>query len=631
MPKRAVEGGGISFVKDINKDISLNVEGSEFSNDNGDGHLTLKDADLAFLKIDYNAFRKYFDNTGGVYPGYYKVNGAKLNSPDLQMDISYFKLETGIGPITDPFVDFTYEHNSKDGDKSLEQWASAQQSTGNSKKIAPSFEAVNDTVDRFTLKENKVFAGITIKGDQSAEIDYNHNVAEMPSVNPGNLTTINLEDESPDAKMFGAGVRAEKWMLNDNTYAGLGYHYNHVHDTDLMQNQTQSVSAIGVVGPITPSTGWNYSHALEDDHVWVGNLNTNLTPNLTFLTDVRYEHMGSEGESTLYSNQTTVDAEAMENHQDHEGEHVELRYSGISHTSLFAESNMEQERNWDDESFSNTAFGGSTANNLSIDRLNRTQTESWTVGGEIVPNRFFIFKTKVDQKWERNNYDTISLSGNPYAQTFLDSLDMNTIEEASSVTWKPYHWVQNSLKYQYLDTVYKPQQAALSYKSPMTAPINGQYGIAENHMLSSIFTYDITVEPIDPLLLMFTYSHVENYVRTVGASGTNSTSAAFPYIPVFNSGDNSFLFSDSYTPLESLTWTNTMCYTISDNYVNFNTGVPSGSDFKEFNFTTELDWSYHKWLKIGPSYEYAAYKEDQSSGLGNYSANIFKLTAKFSW
>src|ERR1039457_442673 len=68
MPNGAVEGiSDISFVKDINKDISLSVEGSEFTNDNGTGHLTLKDGDIAFLKVDHNAFRKYYDNSGGVY------------------------------------------------------------------------------------------------------------------------------------------------------------------------------------------------------------------------------------------------------------------------------------------------------------------------------------------------------------------------------------------------------------------------------------------------------------------------------------------------------------------------------------------------------------------------------------
>src|SRR5208282_1216195 len=66
MPAGAVEGiSDMSFVKDINKDVSLNIEGSEFTNDTGNGRLTLKDGDIAFLKIEYNAFRKYYDNTGG--------------------------------------------------------------------------------------------------------------------------------------------------------------------------------------------------------------------------------------------------------------------------------------------------------------------------------------------------------------------------------------------------------------------------------------------------------------------------------------------------------------------------------------------------------------------------------------
>ena len=62
---------------------------------------------------------------------------------------------------------------------------------------------------------------------------------------PGELNT---ENEYPDAKLFGAGVRMEKWMRNDNTFVGFGYHYNHIHDTDLMQNLVQETVS-GVVIP----------------------------------------------------------------------------------------------------------------------------------------------------------------------------------------------------------------------------------------------------------------------------------------------------------------------------------------------------------------------------------------------
>ena len=196
------------------------------------------------------------------------------------------------------------------------------------------------------------------------------------------------------------------------------------------------------------------------------------------------------------------------------------------------------------------------------------------------------------------------------------------VEEDSTLEWKPYHWLQNSLKYQFFDTVYNPRLAAV---------INGNTpaGTSENHMLTSQFTYDITVQPIDPLLLLLSYSHVENYVKMVGASEPQNST--YGGIPTFNSGDNSWLFSDSYSPLENLTWTNSVCYTLSDNYVSFATGVPYGSNFKMLNFTTGLDYTYHKWLTVGPKYEHASYRDNPLSGSGNYSANIFMLEAKFKW
>lgn len=641
----------ITFVKDINKNISLYAEGSVFpGTDTGTGELTLKDGDLAFLKVDYKAFRKYYDGTGGVWPyGFPGTTipaadqGAQPSSPDLRMDISYFKLEAGLGPITDPYLEVIYEHNSKNGDKSLEQWASAYVGTGTSsgqaRKIGPAWESVNDYIDTITLKEKKEFAGITIKGEQKAEVDYNNDIVYMQYLNdhsstqPNQLNTLN---ESPDAKLFGSGIRFEKWMFNDNTFAALGYHYNHIHDTDLMQQQEQ-ISTNGVVYNtyLAGTTGWNYSRASEDDHVWVGNFNTNLTPNLSFLTDARYEHMGAEGDSTYYNPNASASSRAIAaqdsaNHEDQEGEHVALRYSGIPHTSLYAEGDWQQDRNWDNESYHNLYPGGSTSNDFSLERLDRTQSESWTVGGRIVPNRFFIFSTQVKAHDQYSGYDTIS-NPNSSGLVLMDSLREKGVDETSTLIWKPYHWLQNSLKYQFSDTVYNPQLSPTKADSGDPLPASGVYNLTENHMLTSQFTYDISVQPIDPLLLMLTYSHVENYVRTVATTGGLASESGPTVIPDFNSGDNSFLFSVSYTPTENLVWTNTMSYTISDNYVDFSSGLPLGSNFKMFNFTSGLEWSYHKWLKIGPQYEYATYKDDPLSGAGNYSANIFKLNVKFSW
>ncbi|MBF0512096.1 MAG: hypothetical protein HQL13_07210, partial [Candidatus Omnitrophica bacterium] len=531
----------IAFVKDINKDVSLDIEASVFAKtDNGHGELTLKKGDIAFLKIDYNAFRKYYDNTGGVYKDKNSViippalSGAKINGPDLQMDISFLKLEAGLGPISDPFLDVAYEHNSKNGDKSLLDWTPVSNAGKTAARlIGPSYATVNDTSDTITVKEKKDIAGMTIKGEQKAEIDYNNNYAYMPWLNSTMNTAaasnqLRTEQEYLDAKLFGSGVRIEKWMLNDNSYASVGYHYNHIKDTDLLQNQVLNSVTLGVIDyPSTYSLStkqslWSFAHASEDEHVWTGNFNSNLTPYLAFMTNVRYEHMGAEGNSLYKDDSATVGSvtaanySQMENHQDHEGEHVELRYSGIPHTSLYVASDMEQQRNQFLELFDNTSAAWTPGGtDFEIDRLDRTQKESWTLGGKIVPNRFFTFTTQVKERWEDNEYDNISIIGTPSDQIFLDSLKINGVEETSTLTWKPYHWLQNSLKYQFDDTDYMPREAMA---------VNGLSNpISKNHMLTSQFTYDITVEPIASVLLMMSYSHVENYVKTLDAQQKTSS------------------------------------------------------------------------------------------------------------
>ena len=638
--KDGANGGIINaaFVKQINKDTSLEVEASGFpKTEDYKDDLLLRKGDLGFLRINYKSFRKYYDNKGGVYSGQATVgtfNGTKAQTPDsLQMDISFFKLEAGLGSIDDPNLDVAYEHNAKDGSKSLLQWTPVYFGSGSGqyRKIGPSWETVDSTIDTITLKEKKEIGGITIKGEQRAEIDYNHNFTTMqylgmpPVVLASPIPNQRLTQESyPDAKLFGSGVRVEKWMFNDKTFAGFGYHYNHTHTTELMQNRAFN-SVTGVLQGTAQQSLWDYANAQKDEHVWTGNLNTSLTPNLEFITNAKIEHAGSDGNS-IYKAATaggllsSTTFGHMENHLDREGEHVSLRYSGIPHTSLYAEGDFEQGRNWN---------WSDKSSSYSLERIGRTYKESWTLGGRVVANKFFTITSQVRQRWEDNNYNTVAAPLRPTQQTFLDSLSINGEEASATLKWTPYRWLQNSFRYQFADTIFMPRETAVGSGS-------GEKNISKNHMLSSTFTYDIFVQPTDPLLLMLSYSHVESYVKTVAGRDTGSTSGTpNPTIPAFNSGDNSWLFSVSYSPKDNLTWTNSVLYTLAHNYVDANSGIPSvlplGASFKELDLSTGLEYTVHKWLTIKPGYEYASYRDNPSAGAGNYSANIFKLSANFKW
>ncbi len=627
--KDGYQGGAtkVSFIKQINKDTSVEFEGSTIPKANDDnGHLILRKGDLGFLKLNYKSFRKYYDNTGGVYqdngfPG--SLSGTKAgNSPDLQMDMSYFKLEAGLGEINNPFLDVAYEHDTKDGAKSMLKWTGVVGGAV-TKLIGPSWRQTNDTVDTVTVKENKKIAGVTFKGEQRAEVDYNHNYDYFQflsnTATPAN-NKIRTQEESPDAKLFSSGVRAEKWMFNDKTFAGLGYHYNHVHATELMRNQEFSSTGVLYNYGYAHQSFWSFADNIEDEHVLNGDLHTSLTPDLDFISDVKYAYSGRNGIENYLDDSTAgtppatpsnIETGSVKSQDNLVGEHVALRYYGISHTSLYAEADMQQDRNWFNQ---NLVDSVTVANDFSQEVIRRTQKESWTLGGRVVPNKYFIITTQVRQHWEDNRYDFISGS-NP--DLFLDALKINGEEASSTVEWKPYHWLSNSVRYQFLDNRYFPKDVSTGSGTVFDA--------TENHMLSSVYTYDITLQPIDPLSLVLSYSHAENYVKTLAGSSTSVQ------IPGFNSGDNSWLFSSTYYPKENLSWNNTVMYTIADNYVDFSAGLPLGSNFRQLTFSTGIDWTVHKWITIEPGYEYASYRDNSLTGLGNYSANIFKMNVKFNW
>ncbi|MEI7998152.1 MAG: hypothetical protein WCH62_01420, partial [Candidatus Omnitrophota bacterium] len=289
------------------------------------------------------------------------------------------------------------------------------------------------------------------------------------------------------------------------------------------------------------------------------------------MADTRYEHSGASGDALYYTNTGTKGYGAMENQKDNVGEHVALRYSGIKHTTLYTEVEFKQGRNT-----VNDVYMNSTSSEF-LSRLNRTQNASWTAGGRIVPNRFLTFTTQVKAHNNVDNYDNIkdTLSGTTGRILLYNYIRNKGVDETSTLTWKPYRWIQNSFRYQLSNTVYNlyakvPSSSSLDYNK--SKQFMGQY------------TYEITVQPIDPVILMLSYTHAQSYIRTYLASNPDSANYNdTPYIPPFNSGYNSWFFSSSYSPTDNLTFINTASYTLSSNYNNVTNSIPFGSSFKELN------------------------------------------------
>ena len=208
---------------------------------------------------------------------------------------------------------------------------------------------------------------------------------------------------------------------------------------------------------------------------------------------------------------------------------------------------MEQTRNWMEKNLNSIAGQSSPTDPFYEEKLNNSQRTSWTLGGRVVPSKFFTMTAQARQRFERNNYKNVASSGSPI--DLLDALKINSDEASTKVTWKPWRWLQSSFRYQFRNFKYYPRAIDLIE--------------SRNSMMDNTYTYDVSLQPVEPLLLMLSYSLDQLNTKTIAGS------AASGHIPGFNSGVNSWLFSASYTPKENLTFTNTVLYSLADNFIDF--------------------------------------------------------------
>src|SRR3989338_807984 len=90
-------------------------------NDNG-AKLLFQKGDDFFIQSEYQSFRKYYDNSVGVYQPFRTLKTNDLTRQDLRMDMGKFELQAGLGDIKDPDIVLTYQQLNKKGLKSMLDW-----------------------------------------------------------------------------------------------------------------------------------------------------------------------------------------------------------------------------------------------------------------------------------------------------------------------------------------------------------------------------------------------------------------------------------------------------------------------------------------------------------------------------
>ena len=621
----------LTFDQKVGKDTDVSFEGYSIPAENNNGmEIFIKKGERHFLKTEYTTFRKYFDDVGGVWHPFVAAP-PRLSNQDLEVDMGHFGIELGLGDEYRPDLSLMYERHTKVGKKSRLSWAAFKEGTV-SKNISPTWQQIDETADVVTLKGKKEISGITVKSEQRAEFVESRNYRQEQSLSSTSTAETDLkiraQEQKPKARALSSTLRGEKWVLDDKTFLALGYRFNNVSNTE--KERLRELDRFYT--PVNFSTNAEQrllsdAENRSNEHIWTGHMQSNFAEDWIFISKMKVSYASREGSSTYPYDSLNASPDGIadntqasrtENYINRLGENLSLRYSGIAHTALYAEAEFEQTRNYLSE-FRDSIAGtnaGSTNEYFTRDTLTHINRTAWTLGGRVVPSQLWNLTAQVRRRAEDNDYDdqqeTVS-SSTLARSAFFDDLRIKGDEAETKFTLKPYHWMQNSVRYQFLNNKYLPRA-------------EGQVN-TKNRMLANILTFDTTLQPVDPLLVTLSFSH---QALTTKTSAANSTSVP---LPGFDATVDSWLASASYSPTETVTLINTVEYSKASNfndYIALNE-LPLGAEFTEYDLRTQLDWSPKKGVKISPSYEYAMYDANPLVEVGNYSAHIAWLDLTFDW
>ncbi len=616
----------LSFSRNFGEDTTFSFEGSTIPSENDvDVNFSLDKQQLGFLNFDYQLFRKYYDGTGGYYYPFSTLGVNELTQ-DLRMDIGHLDIE--FGPhLSDAFdLSFLVEHHMKEGAKSRLSWTAVTETA--TRYIGPSWQDIDETTDAYALRAGTEFAGFDVKGENRWEFVNSNLFREEKylSTASGSGTKIRRQWQEPRSDLMTTTLSAGKWFNEEKSFLNFGYRFYDMDNTEFEnlfeydENGNRNVSYSNDKTKPGATADNNY-----DLHTWTGLFKTDLPHHLSFVGDMKAEMVKRQGES-IYPDDAgdgdgipdTYEINIAENNLYRFGQKGSLRYSGLPKTSLYLEGEFEQTRNWLTEELRNVSgeTAANTANDFNRETLTFIGKSIATLGARVVPTKEFNITAQARRRMGSNDYDDIieSSASSSARSAFIDVQKIYSNEFNTKLTYKPLRWLQSSFRYQYLDNKYDTRVQSQDTQKAL--------------MLSHIFTYDVYLQPKDQFLLNASFSNQDMKTSTPAGSIAGTTQT-----PGFNSNVSSWLLSGSYLPKENLTFTNTMVYSVANNFDDFSSsGLALGEDFNKMDLTLGMNWKPKENINVEPHYSYNVYNTDTTSAdYGDYTAHVIWLDLSFDW
>jgi hypothetical protein len=614
----------LSFKKTLSDGTVMEFDGHVIPDDNDhSSELSVFKKDLGALDIRYTVFRKYYDDSGGYY---YPFTTLPTNDSgrDLKMDMGNFMV--ALRPDLDNLHNITllYERHVKKGKKSRLTWAEVKEGA-TAKAIGPSWQEIDEVANVVTLQGETDIKGFDVSAEQRYEKVDTYALREehwLATTGVAADTKRRIQEQRPESESWTSTFHGNKWFNDDTAFLGLAYRFHTLENSEVENiTETDAAGSLFNFGSSAKNRVNATANNKLDAHTVTGNYSKNISPSFNVAAKFKTNYMKRKGESTYPYDAApsngapdgtieAIDYSDTRNTVFNYGQNFSFRYTGIQKTSIYGDVEIGRIHNKLQEEQHNISRV------LTWERDTRAKTNKavWTLGGRIIPSQYFNVSTQARHRLDRHDYDHQQDTSGSINSAFMDAMNISSDELTSKLTWKPWRWLQSSLRHQFTHKKF-------------TTRVRDQEEL-ESRTISNMFTYDVLLQPLDELLLNLSYSRQLMKTSTAATAQDNVQA-----MPGFRGDVDSILFSASYSPLQTLSFIGVAGYTFSDNFNDFTaTGLPlavaNRSRLVELGLKYSpkgKDWS------VAPHYGYYNYESGSISEYGDYNAHVGWLDFALEW
>ncbi|MFO7785573.1 MAG: hypothetical protein R6V25_13150 [Desulfatiglandales bacterium] len=564
--------------------------------------------DLGFFRARYSEYRKYFDDTGGFFP-LFSPSSFDLDG-DPHLNIGDFLLEAGMTLPDLPQVVVGYEHRFKEGEKSLLEWGGV---TGGmfTRNIFPSFKEMDEELDIVRVEVTHTVSKVTIYDRLHYEKfqTETRRFEETRDLGAGSSGAVEVsENYEHDALINTLHLESR---LTDTVYLSLGWLLN-----DLKGEGSFNMMTVPF-GPEPFDKNWQADSIELKQESHVLNLNAMLGPyrDIRIQGGIQADFTETEGTTDAVLTETLpgvgpVSPEArIISSMDEDGleETFGIRYSGIPHTSLFAEGRWTQkgidlfEREMEE-------------NAVAFERLTDTDVDRsrYTFGFSTSPIRRLTFSGHYRRRNRESDYDHI-VDTEPGYSAFINAQELKTDEIEAKLTARVTSAVKASLQYQFVET----EIDSFFQTDPPAAVKSGDY-------TADIYSLGVTATPLARLYLtgLFSYRNIES----------ESFDNGVPAVGAYEADIYTFIGTAGWAAGEKTDLKLQYIYSRSDNFNgNPDEGLVLGSDGTRHGLS--LDCSHRLTEKMKARFRYGFFKNngEEGGGADDYDAHVVGVGLEYNF